>query len=303
MKFKAPANSNEVLENVVLPFMLETSGIRGRFVRLNEEIHTILSNHKYPELTSKLLGELLVLVAMIGSMLKLKGIISIQVQGDGAIGFISADYTDKGHLRGYAHMNNKKSVMQAQKENNTDITRLFGKGYVVITIESTDEKPYQAIVPLEGKSLTDCITGYFAQSDQMEVSIATAINKINKKWHAGGILLQKVASEGGINKKDARKIEDNWNTAKILLISATEKELIDKKIPPATILYRLFHEDGVRVFEPQKLQALCRCSRERMASALKTLSADDIEYMKIDGVITVKCHFCTRDEVFKDGDF
>ncbi len=303
MKFKAPANSNEVLKNVILPFMLETSGIRGRFVRLSEEIHTILSNHKYPELTSKLLGEVLVLVAMIGSMLKLKGIISIQIQGDGAIGFISADYTDKGHLRGYAHMNNKRSVTQAQKEKITDITRLFGKGYVVITIESTDEKPYQAIVPLEGKSLTDCITGYFAQSDQMEVAIATAINKINKKWHAGGILLQKVASEGGINKKDARKIEDNWNTAKIMLLSATEKELIDKKNPPATILYRLFHEDGVRVFEPQKLVALCRCSRERMAGALKTLSADDIEYMKIDGVITVKCHFCTRDEVFKDGDF
>lgn len=303
MKFQPPANSNEMLENVVLPFMLDSSGVRGRFVRLSDEIHTILSNHSYPELTSRLLGELLVLVSMIGSMLKLNGIISIQVQGDGALSFMAADYTHSGHLRGYAHMNDKKALKEIEGEDKPDIHKIFGKGYIVITVENTDDKPYQAIVPLEGETLTECIRQYFYHSDQMEVSISTAISRVSKKWRASGILLQKIAKEGGKNKKEEEKITEGWNTAKIMLKSVADKELLDKKITLSTILYRLFHEDGVRVYEPQKLKAQCRCSRERMVNALKTLSKDDIEYMKKDGVITVKCHFCNKSEIFKDGDY
>ena len=252
MQFDLPANSNDILKNASLPFIIEGSGIRGRFVRINEEVHKILSDHKYPLRASQLLGELLVLVSIVGTMLKLKGILSIQAQGNGAVGFVSADYTSQGHLRGYAHINDKKKMREIEAKNRKeqDITELFGNGNVVITIENTGESPYQAIVPLTGKSLTSCIINYFRQSDQLDVVMEVAANKINKTWHAGGIVLQSIAKEGG--KKISNSDEDDFERARILLDSVTDRELIDDNLPMPTLLYRLFHEDGVRVFESSK---------------------------------------------------
>jgi molecular chaperone Hsp33 len=303
MEFQHPANSNEMLKNVSLPFMLESSGIRGRCVRLNEEVHTILTSNKYPASVAQLLGELLILVTMLGSLLKLKGMVSIQAQGDGAIGFISADYTDAGHLRGYAHLRDKKFMqgIDTKERGQQDITKLFGKGFLVITIETHEDTPYQAIVPLEGKSLTECIASYFRQSDQLDVAIEVAAKKVGKQWQAGGIVLQRIPSEGGKNK--ALQKEEDWNNATILLSSVTDAELIDDTLPLDSLLYRLFHADGVRIFDAHKLKAHCRCTRERMSNALKTLSPSEIENMKVKGIITMSCHFCNRREIFNDGDF
>jgi molecular chaperone Hsp33 len=297
MEFIEPANSNELLKNVVLPFMLEESGIRGRFVRINEEADKILKTHKYPDSVSKLIGELLILVSMLGSMLKLKGVLTIQAQGDGAVGFISADYTPEGHLRGYSHIRDAAALKKI-KPTGKYINKLFGNGFLVVTIENSDEQPYQAIVPLEGKTLTDCLTNYFVRSDQMEVVLKVAVDKINDKWCAGGIILQRIPEEGGKKPKKKSKQAEELETAHVLLSSVTEKELIDDSYALNTVLYNLFHEQGVRVFESQKLKAECRCTRERMEAALQTLSPAEREEMKVDGVITMTCHFCNRTEVF-----
>jgi molecular chaperone Hsp33 len=279
--------------------MLEKSGIRGRFVRVNEEVHKILSDHKYPLRVSQLLAELLVLVSIVGTMMKLKGMISIQAQGDGAIGFISADYTSDGNIRGYAHINDKKKLkdMEAKGRKEQDITEIFGKGNTVITIENKGQRAYQAIVPLEGKSLASCVIEYFRQSEQLDVVMEVSANKINKTWHAGGIVLQRIAEEGG--KKNSKRKEDDFDRASILLDSVTDRELIDDNLPMPTLLYRLFHEDGVRIFDSSNIEAKCRCSRERMEKALEMLSAKEREEMKVKGVITMTCQFCNRKEEFK----
>lgn len=299
MQFDLPANSNDVLKNASLPFTIEKSGIRGQFVRVNEEVHKILSDHKYPLRVSQLLGELLVLVSIVGNMLKLEGIISVQAQGDGAIGFISADYTDEGHIRGYAHINDDKRMreIEAKERNDQDITELFGKGAIVITIENKGEKAYQAIVPLEGKNLANCIIEYFRQSKQLDVVMEVAANKISETWHSGGIVLQRDTKED--DKKGGKCTEEDFERARILLDSVTDRELIDDNLPMPTLLYRLFHEDGVRVFEHSKLEARCRCSRQRMKKALEILSEDELEQMKVKGVITITCQFCNKKEKFK----
>lgn len=293
MQFIFPANSNDVLKNASLPFVIEKSGIRGRFVRINEEVHKILSDHKYPERASQLLGELLVLVSIIGTMLKLKGLISVQAQGDGVIRFISADYTDDGHIRGYAHINNKELLNNFATKNRKeqDVAEIFGKGNIVITIENKNEKPYQAIVPLEGKSLASCIIEYFKRSGQLDVVMEVAANKINKTWHAGGIVLQRTGGEENADNED-------FHRASVLLDSVKDTELINDKLPMPTLLYRLFHEDGVRVFEHSKLQARCRCSRQRMESALDLLSKQERDELKVRGTITMTCQFCNANEKF-----
>jgi molecular chaperone Hsp33 len=305
MEFLHPANNNELLKNISLPFMLESSGIRGRCIRINEEVNTILTSNKYPASVAQLLGELLVLVTMLGSLLKLKGMVSIQAQGEGAIGFMSADYTDEGHLRGYANLRDKKFMqgISVKERGKHDISKLFGKGFLVITIENQQDTPYQAIVPLEGKTLTECLVAYFQQSDQLDVSIEVAAKKLGKQWHAGGIVLQRIPNEGGKNKKLQLEKDEAWNNATIMLSSVKDSELVDEALALNDLLYRLFHEDGVRVFESQKLKAQCRCTRERMENVLKTLSSADIEDMKVKGVITMSCQFCNHREVFEDGDF
>ncbi|MCE3231917.1 MAG: hslO [Rickettsiaceae bacterium] len=298
MEFQQPANSNDLLKNTSLPFMLEASGVRGRCVRVNEELDNILNSNTYPSIVSHLLGELTVLVVMLGSLLKLKGMVTIQAQGEGAIGFISSDYTDEGHLRAYAHLRDEKFLTKTKA---TNISKLFGKGFLVITIQNQTDSPYQAVVPLEGESLTECISAYFRQSDQLDAEVEVAVGKVGNNWHAGGILLQHISQEGG--KKTASKKADECNNASVLLKTVTKKELLDSKLPLNDLLYRLFHEEGVRVFDAQKLKAQCRCSRERMSGALKTISPAEIEEMKVDGVITMTCKFCNRKEVFRDGEF
>ncbi len=246
------------------------------------------------------MGELLILVVMLGSLLKFKGMVSIQAKGDGAIGFLTADYTDAGHLRAYAHLRDKKLLQKTRikTSGNQDIAKLLGKGFLVITIEPEARNPYQAIVPLEGKTLSDCVTSYFTQSDQLDVAVKVAVNKKNKQWHACGILLQRIPQEGGKNGKNVTN-QESWNNAKIMLASVTDAELIDNKLPLTTLLYNLFHEIGVRIFDMQKLKAKCRCTKKRMLNAIKTLSPEQINDMKINDGITMTCRFCNNNYFFK----
>lgn len=297
MEFVKPANSNNLLKNTCLPFMLEDSGIRGRFVRIDEELHNILSRHRYPQIVSKMVGELLVLVTMLGSMLKIKGMVSIQVQGDEAVKFISADYNDQGHLRGYAKINDRNAI-NLLKDKQSTLKQIFGKGFMMITIENDGEKPYQALVPIEGKTLTDCMAGYFKRSEQLNAYIYSSVAQKNGKWHAGGILLQKIALEGGKNKISAKQFQNKWDSAKMFLDSLTDEELLNTKLPANELLYKLFNEHGVRVFDALNILAKCRCSREKMQNALDGISQEQLDDLKVDGFISMKCQFCGHEEKF-----
>lgn len=304
MEFLEPANNNRVTENVILPFILDNSAIKGSFVRINDQLHKILSGHKYPERTSQLLGEMLVLIAMIGSLLKIKGLITIQAQGDGPMGFITVDYNAEGHLRGYAHMNDaeKMQKISAKSRKDQDITELFGKGAVIITIEEPGEKPYQAISPLEGKSLSACIAGYFRQSNQVDIIVESVAVRDDGRWRSGGIILQRIPDENEWHEETIEKKQANWDEAALLAETVSDDELTDKKLAIKEVLYRLFHEGGVRVFPTKNLEARCRCSREKMISAINSISEEEIEEMKIDNKISMKCHFCSNEEIFTDAD-
>ena len=73
------------------------------------------------------------------------------------------------------------------------------------------------------------------------------------------------------------------------------------ELSPRRLLFRLFHEDGVRVFETHPLEARCRCSRERIVRILRAFPKDDIDELRKDEVTTVTCEFCnTRYEITPD---
>ncbi|MBN8530692.1 MAG: Hsp33 family molecular chaperone HslO [Alphaproteobacteria bacterium] len=310
-KFERPEGND-----YVVPFVLHGTSLRGRLVRLSESVNGILTKHKYPEPVSKLLGELLVLTAMLGATLKYQGVFTMQLKSDGPVRFMVADYTSEGHLRGYVSLdeevfNIEKNIMPDAP---MDFLALLGKGYLAITVDQGEEmERYQGIVELRGRTLVDAVQEYFHRSEQLEVLLVTAIGKEmteqksgrrKRSWHAGGLMLQRMPEEGGnteirLDKKiSPEDREEGWRRARILGGSVKYEELLDWTLPPDTLLYRLFHEDGVWVYNVKEVAAKCRCSRKRIASVLGSMKREEVESMKVRGKITVTCQFCNSKEIF-----
>lgn len=303
-----PNRIHDIHDNIIQPFQLEASDFRGRIVRLGSTIDDIIRAHNYPDRVNRLLGETLTLTALLSSMLKYDGIFTLQTSGDGPIKMLVADMTTAGDLRGCATFDidrleaatEQLAAFEKEEGNENQMAQLLGKGYIAFTVDqgqNTDR--YQGIVELKGSSLTDCVHHYFAQSEQIETGIKMAVGKRNGKWRAGGIMLQHIPEEGGEKGVKTSQIdEDDWRRSMVLLESCKEDEFLDEELGENMLLLRLFHEEGVRVYEPQKIQKQCRCSEERVRTVLDSLSTEDIEHVTKKGEITMTCEFCSRDYVF-----
>jgi molecular chaperone Hsp33 len=183
------------------------------------------------------------------------------------------------------------------------VPELIGAGYIAFTVDQGEHtERYQGIVELAGATLAECAQHYFRQSEQIQAGIKLSVARSgeNGAWRAGGLMLQRVPPEGGY-RLIADDVEDAWRRAMVLMSSATRAELCDPELPPHRLLFRLFHEDGVRVFDTHPLVARCRCSRERIARILCSFPKEDIDELRQDPLTTVTCEFCnTRYEFTSD---
>ncbi len=297
------ANINEAVSNHIIPFTLEKASVRGRLIRLEKQIHQILSGHRYPVFVAAALGELLINTAMLGSMLKLDGIISIQISGTGLIKFMSADYTSEGHIRGYAKMTelSSKDTKLPKQLPASALQELFGNGRMVVTIETQNYAPYQAIISLEGKTISDCIKNYFKSSDQLDSDIVVSIKKCNKMWSAGGIIIQKVPQHGGKPSEVQSKVfEKIWKKAKWALANLDKETLCQARLVPDQLLEKIFSTKHLELFSGTAIQAKCRCSRERMHAALAMLTIEERKTLIKKGKYHVTCQICHRTEEFTE---
>tara|TARA_B100000508_G_C11460102_1_gene278796 strand:- start:793 stop:1770 length:978 start_codon:yes stop_codon:yes gene_type:complete len=297
--------------NIIRPFQLEESSLRGRIVRIDDVLDEILNKHDYPPLVSQLLGETITLTALLSSMLKYEGIFTLQTQGEGPISMLVSDITSDGDLRGYAAFNEER-VETAREQlaafardkigegSDNQLAQLLGKGYVAFTVDQGERtERYQGIVELKGASLVDCVQHYFAQSEQIETGIRLAVGQRDGKWRASGIMLQKIPEEGGAQDVEMKSNldEDDWRRAMILLQSCKDEELLDPELSSYDLLIRLFHEEGVRVFDPMTVQKSCRCSLEKIENVLAMMSDDDRKEIVVDDKISMVCEFCSHDYV------
>jgi molecular chaperone Hsp33 len=290
-------NTGDLSTDLLRPFQLERSQLRGRFVRLADTVDYVLRAHDYPAPVSDLLGELLVLAGGLAGGLKFDGSFSLQVRGNGAVGLMVADCTNDGRMRGYASFDAEKIEMLGPGEPG----RLLGKGLLALTVDQTMSggETYQGIVELDGRSLADSMLTYFRQSEQIPTGIRTALGRdpATGAWRAGAIIVQATPGSG---PKAGDSAEDDWRRTMLLLHTASEAELLDLELPPDDLLWRLFHEEGVRVFEPLGLQAGCSCDEERVTNVLRSFDAAEIEEMRLpDGSISVTCQFCSRSYSFE----
>ena len=283
-------------DDLVLPFHLPTSGVRGRLVRLGHAAQEILSRHDYPAPVARLLAELLVLAGGLGSLMKFDGIFSLQTKGDGPVKLIVADVTSKGALRAYAEADRERVLALTAEGRQPMLRQLVGQGYLALTVDPKGQhQRYQGIVALEGEKLADCFLHYFRQSEQLDTAIHLAAEPLAGSWRAAGLILQRLPElEHGADESEREERREAWRRARILLSTLTDRELLDASVMPERLLWRLFHEEGVSAETARPLAAACRCSRRRIEGVLAALSDAELAEMTIDGLIQVTCQFCNR---------
>jgi molecular chaperone Hsp33 len=302
----------------VLPFQLDSLGVRGRLVRLGPALDAIIERHGYPLAVARPLAEAMVLCACLATSLKFDGIFTLQISGDGPIRLLVTDLTTDGAIRGYALFDSWKLAValgpQGGGAGNTDapegyVPKLFGKGRLAFTVDQgRHTERYQGVVPLDGPTLADCAHTYFRQSEQLPTGIKIAARRSagddGTHWRAAALMVQQMPEfDAGRIDADAEQREDDWRKAVVLMASATESEMLDPDLPDTTLLYRLFHQEKPRQFERRPLLARCRCSRQRIDRVLRSIKREELDDLRDKtGRVAVKCEFCSTEYAYDDSD-
>ncbi len=293
-----------IADNFTQTFQLESSNLRGRVVCLGSVLDDILTAHNYPLPISHMLAETITLSLALSSMLKYEGIFTLQAQGDGPVRMIVSDVTTGGDVRAcvsydadrFQSSREQISALKTTESAQNHLAQYLGKGYIAFTVDQGQyAERYQGIVELKGASLTDCVQHYFNQSEQIGTGIKMAVGQRDGKWTASAIMLQHMPEdeknpEAGFGNMK----EDDWRRSMILLDSCTEDEFLDPELDPSQLLFRLFHEEGVRVYDRTPVQHKCRCDVQRVENILYTMPDEDIQHMSVDGTIAMTCEFCSK---------
>lgn len=301
-------------DDKVVPFQVEGLDVRGRAVQVGPLLNAILQRHDYPPVVARLLAEALVLTALIGTSLKFSGKLTVQTKGDGPVDLLVADFTAPENMRAYARFDEDR-LAEATAAGQTSPEQLLGTGILAFTIDQgVGMQPYQGIVPLDGSSLEEIASVYFRQSEQLPTRVRLGVaeffdrdseGKPRRGWRAGGIIAQFLPQaperlrtrdlHGGDGDEStfAEADDDAWAEAVALIDTVDTDELTDPQVQVERLLFRLFHEQGVRIYEPQSIIDKCSCSREKIKSVLSGFSAEEIEDSQEDGVVSVSCEFCS----------
>ncbi|WP_292087390.1 Hsp33 family molecular chaperone [Brevundimonas sp.] len=289
------APASPISDDLAAAFQIDGWPVRGRLVRLGGAIDTILAAHAYPEPVAALLGEACALAALIGSSLKFDGRLLVQAQGDGPVRYVVADYGTDGTLRGYCRYDEAEVAEASKGFARPGAQTLLGKGVFVMTLDrGPDFERTQGITPIEGESLSLCAEHYFQQSEQVPTKVRLAVGQVQTEagaqWRAGGAMIQLIAGDAARGST-----EEVWDRTRALFGTLADDELVDPMISPETLLFRLFHEDGVRLEGAKALTAVCRCSKDRIAGMLASFDpAERADMVEDDGKIHVTCEYCAK---------
>jgi molecular chaperone Hsp33 len=316
---RAPAAAS--VDDTVLPFEVAALDLRGRVVRLGPAVDEILSRHAYPQPVAKLVGESIVLAVLLGSALKIKGRFILQTRTDGPVRMLVVDFTTPGQIRACAQFDAAAVAALVERGGDVGVGTLLGRGHLAMTIDQgPDMSRYQGLVALEGGTLEDAAHEYFFRSEQIPTRVRLAVAEelraaaggASHRWRAGGIMLQflpksperaRVADLHPGDAPEGTEIhtipeDDAWTEGRSLIATVEDIELIDPAVSSERLLYRLFHERGVRVFRSAAVTAQCSCSRASVNRMLRSFSQRERDDMVENGMITVTCEFCSSNYQF-----
>ena len=308
------STSFEGADDFVLPFAVESLDVRGRAVRLGPAIDTILNRHGYPDTVARVLGEGAALAVLLGSSLKLQGRFQLQTKSDGPIEMLVVDFDAPDRLRATARFDAERVEALGA---NAKSAELLGTGILAMTIDQgSDRSRYQGVVALEGQGFEEAAHQYFRQSEQIPTRVRLAVAEQfeggERAYRVGGLMIQFLPTspdrmrQADLSPGDvpeghpSQNLEvpgedDAWVEAKTLVDTVEDLELIDPAVSSERLLYRLFHERGVRVFEGQAVREACSCSHTRIMAMMRRFSPEDRRDMVGDnGRIGITCEFCSR---------
>lgn len=290
----------EPADDIVANFQVENKPLRGRISRLgSKSLGPILARHKYPEELARLLGEAATLAALVGSSLKFEGRLLVQAEGNGPVSLLVGEYSTDGRLRGYARYDKQAwaKLERLNRGGRPHMPQLFGSGALALIMIRDDPsvQPYQGVVPLEKATLAECAEDYFLQSEQVPTQVALSVAELTvtgqtPEWRAGGMLLQRIAAD------DKRgDTQDIWDEATALFGTIKDSELADPGLGADRLLYRLFHESGVRMEDALPVRDVCTCNEERLkATLLRMPDSELVDMAGPDGTLGIDCQFCAR---------
>ncbi|MCF2911082.1 Hsp33 family molecular chaperone HslO [Pseudoalteromonas sp. DL2-H2.2] len=267
-------------------YIFDQLDVRGELVQIEHTFNDIISGHDYPKEVQTLLGELLLASSLLTATLKFEGDITVQLQGDGPVKYAAINGDHKQNMRGIARVQGEVTGSSVQD--------LMGKGYMVITITPDKGERYQGVVPLSGETLAACLEDYFVQSEQLKTRLwfATDVSGVHAK--AAGLFLQVLPVDKAKSEEDFAHLEALSNTIK-------DEELLE--LDAQTVLTRLYHEDNPQLFEPQEINFVCGCSRDKTISALVNIGREALlEDVQKQGEINISCHYCLKNYRFEEQD-
>ncbi|HHI3896583.1 TPA: Hsp33 family molecular chaperone HslO [Klebsiella aerogenes] len=263
-------------------YLFENYAVRGELVTVSDTLEQILANHSYPQPVKTVLSELLVATSLLTATLKFAGDITVQLQGDGPLSLAVINGNNQQQLRGVARV-------QGEIPEGADLKTLVGNGYLVITISPQEGERYQGVVGLEGDTLAACLEDYFQRSEQLPTRLFIRTGEHDGKAVAGGMLLQVMPAQ------DAQL--NDFEHLATLTETIKAEELFS--LPATDVLWRLYHEEEVTVYDPQDVEFKCTCSRQRCADALKTLPDEEVDSILAgEGEIDMHCDYCGNHYLF-----
>lgn len=309
--------------DTVTPYQVAPLDVRGRAVRLGPLLDSILDRHDYPTSVNRLMAQAITLTSLLGTALKFDGKFILQTKTDGAVSMIVTEFRTPHSIRAYASFD-REAVEQAEKDGTDGTPELLGKGVLAMTIDQGEyTQRYQGIVQLDGTDFEEVARQYFKQSEQIPTEVRLAVAETLTRsddgtakhgWTAGGMLMQFLPDTaermrqkdlpGGDGGDEHEYNEDDaWTEARSLFATITDLELTDADLDTERLLYRLFHERGVRAFEPTKVFDDCSCSEDKIRNVLNGFTEEEIGNSIEDGEVTVNCEFCSKNYTFQAGNF
>ena len=285
------------LDNHIIPFQLGGNRVRGSIVRLGTAVSDIIKRHKYPQNIESLLADTLTITACLGSRMKHDGVFTIQAKGTGEVHTLFSDVTNNGFLRGYVGFNTDLTIQDK------DLISLMVSGHITFTLDQGKySKRYQGIVALEDKSISKSAELYFNNSEQLETKFVVFNNydsecsSNEKLFPSGLIMLQKLPNKTDMDEEENREV---WENSLNFLSTLKKEECLSVSLTSRDILFRLFNEVGVTVYDEIVIQDKCRCSKEKVELAIKNLNKDELnEIADEKGNIKVICEFCKMERSF-----
>ncbi|MEM6161172.1 Hsp33 family molecular chaperone HslO [Erwinia sp. P6884] len=257
-------------------YLFENYAVRGELVSVSATWRDILDGHDYPAPVRKVLGELLVATSLLTATLKFDGDITVQLQGDGPLNLAVINGNNRQEMRGVART-------QGDIADDSSLKEMVGNGYLVITISPTEGERYQGVVGLEGETLAECLEDYFMRSEQLPTRLFIRTGEVSGQQGAGGILLQVLPAQ------DANP--DDFEHLATLTETIKTEELLE--LPANEVLWRLYNQEEVTLFDPQDVCFKCTCSHERCGEVLRTLPAEEVDQILAeDGKIDMHCDYC-----------